>query len=307
MKFNLKAIENFRMTMITGSATGAASKLGITQSTSSRLIAQLEKDIGFTLFFREKGRLLPTPEAHLLYEQVDLTFGGIQRLDAFVKDIAQFNEGQLRVVAPSGITEGVLPAILSKFYEKYPNVRVSIDSRDVETSLLMVANRVADCGFAKLPLGRSDLTSVTLSISDTVCVLPKSHMLASKTEITPELLNQESLIMLGSGSWLRAKIDHAFRKASIIPKVRIETRTVGSSCACVSNGLGIAIVNELIAREHLTEHTIMLPFRPKVLHEYAFITSSATPIGRLANALLEVAKQFFSELSSYDYTQFSLK
>lgn len=45
--------------MLSGSATAAAGRKGLTQPAVSRLIAQLEQDVGFELFYREKGRLTP--------------------------------------------------------------------------------------------------------------------------------------------------------------------------------------------------------------------------------------------------------
>jgi hypothetical protein len=85
MKLNLRSLEAFRETMISGSVTAAAGRMGMTQPAVSRLIAQLETDAGFGLFYRDKGRLAPTPEALMLYEEVDLAFGGLERVDDLVR------------------------------------------------------------------------------------------------------------------------------------------------------------------------------------------------------------------------------
>ena len=61
MKLNLRGLEAFRETMQCGSVTAAAARMGMTQPAVSRLIAQLEQEAGFGLFYRDKGRLSPTP------------------------------------------------------------------------------------------------------------------------------------------------------------------------------------------------------------------------------------------------------
>ena len=268
MKLNLRGLEAFRETMLSGSVTAAAGRMGMTQPAVSRLIAQLEQDAGFSLFYRDKGRLAPTPEALLLYDEVNLAFGGLGRVETLVRDIAVFNAGILKIVAPPSLSEGILSTILAAFIEKYPQVRISIDSRSVETAKAMVVNRTADCGFAKLPLNRSDIAT--------------------------EILSRQPLIQLGYGSLTRARIDDAFKAAGLRPDVKLETHTVGSACAFAAKGLGIAMVNGLMAR-HMAKGMAVRIFRPQILHQYVFMTSALAPMNRLASAFLDEAKAYFAD------------
>jgi DNA-binding transcriptional LysR family regulator len=295
MKLNLRGLEAFRETMLSGSVTAAASRMGMTQPAVSRLISQLEQDAGFGLFYRDRGRLSPTPEAVLLYDEVNLAFGGLDRVDGLVRDIAVFNSGNLKIVAPPSMSEGVLAGILPGFMEKYPKVRISIDSRSTETAKAMVVNRTADCGFAKLPLNRPEIATELVSSTETVCVLRRDHPLARHEILTPQLLNHQPLIQLGHGSWTRALIDDAFKAAGLRPDVKLETHTVGSACAFASQGLGIALANGLMARHFTRENTVVRVFRPQILHEYVFITSALAPMNRLARAFLEEAKLYFAQ------------
>ena len=294
MKLNLRSLEAFRETMQCGSVTAAAVRMGMTQPAVSRLIAQLEQDAGFGLFYRDKGRLSPTPEALMLYEDVDLAFGGLERIDALVRDIAVFNAGTLKIVAPPSLSEGVLSTILTGFIEKYPKVRISIDSRSTETAKAMVVNRTADCGFAKLPLNRPEIATELLSSTDTVCVLRGDHPLARHEILTPQLLSGQPLIQLGKGSWTRTRIDDAFKSAGLLPDVKLETHTVGSAVAFAGKGLGIAMVNGLMARHFGRGDTVIRVFRPQILHQYVFMTSALAPMNRLARAFLEESKLFFA-------------
>jgi DNA-binding transcriptional LysR family regulator len=294
MKLNLRSLEAFRETMQCGSVTAAAARMGMTQPAVSRLIAQLEQEAGFGLFYRDKGRLSPTPEALMLYEDVDLAFGGLERIDALVRDIAVFNAGTLKIVAPPSLSEGVLSTILAGFIEKYPKVRISIDSRSTETAKSMVVNRTADCGFAKLPLNRPEIATELLSSTDTVCVLRGDHPLARHEILTPQLLSGQPLIQLGKGSWTRTRIDDAFKSAGLLPDVKLETHTVGSAVAFAGKGLGIAMVNGLMARHFGRGDTVIRVFRPQILHQYVFMTSALAPMNRLARAFLDESKLFFA-------------
>ncbi|NOJ99318.1 LysR family transcriptional regulator, partial [Corallococcus coralloides] len=67
MRLNLKQIEVFRAIMLTGSISGAAKLLHVSQPAVSRLIGYTEQRLGLSLFERIKGRLYPTPEARHLF------------------------------------------------------------------------------------------------------------------------------------------------------------------------------------------------------------------------------------------------
>ena len=297
MKLNLRELEGFRETLLTGSVTAAAGRMGLSQPAVSRLIAQLEQELGFPLFYRDRGRLSPTPEGQQLFEEVDLAFSAFDRIGNLATDLAGLHAGALKIVAPPSFSEGALSEILARFMTAHPRVHVSIDSRSQTTARNMVANRAADCGFVKLPMDRSDLHTQLLSRSETVCVLPAGHRLASETELTPQLLKGEALIMLGLGSASRAQIDAAFTSQNVRPRIQIEAHTVGSACAFAARGLGIAIVNELMAPPYVGPGMALRVFRPSVPHEYAFMTSALGPPTRLAQALLEVSREYFAGLS----------
>lgn len=79
-RITLRHLEAFRAVMLRRSVTAAAESLEVTQPVVTRLIAEFEARIGVLLFERVKGRLLPTPEATLLLEDVHQSLMGIERI-----------------------------------------------------------------------------------------------------------------------------------------------------------------------------------------------------------------------------------
>ncbi len=76
MRINLRQIEAFSAAIEFGSATAASEVLHITQPAVSRLIADLERVVGFQQFERRARGLVPTQDAHTLYEEVKRSFVG---------------------------------------------------------------------------------------------------------------------------------------------------------------------------------------------------------------------------------------
>lgn len=292
-EISFRALRGFHAIVATGSVTEAARRMGLTQPAVSRMLAQLEQQIGFDLFYRDHGKLVPTQDGLLLYEEVDLSLGSVERVYSLVRDIADYRVGQLRVVAPPSFSEGVLPDIVAAFMQRFPRVRMSIDSRSIETAKAMIATRAADCGFIKLPLDRPDLRHEKVVTSATCCVLAADHPLAAHPVLTPRLLRGQPLILLGLGRLSRVQIEAAFAAEGVHPDVRLETHTVGSACALAERGLGISLVNDMLARFYLRPGAIVRPFEPRLEHEYAFVTSALSTPSRLAREFLAQTRSYF--------------
>lgn len=293
-EIGLRALRGFRAIVKTGTVTAAARALGMTQPAVSRLIAELEHDIGFELFHRDRGRLVPTNDALLLFEEVDHALGGVDRVQSLVRDISDYRVGQLRLVAPPSFSEGVLPDIAGAFLKRFPSVHLTIDSRSVETAKALIAERAVDAGFVKLPIERPDLHFEKVVTSQTVCVLRSDHPLTARKKLDPKSLGDEPLILLGLGRSSRTHIEAAFAAARIKPRVRVDTHTVGSAIGLAARGIGIAIVNELLAQSYLRNTTEVRPFVPVLKQEYAFVTPASAKPSRLAAAFLEDTRRWFA-------------
>ena len=87
-----RQLEAFRAVILRHSITRAAEMLHITQPAVTRLILDLETEIGFSLFTREKGRLFPTSDALLLYQEVERSFVGVERIAHAAQQIRSLTE-----------------------------------------------------------------------------------------------------------------------------------------------------------------------------------------------------------------------
>lgn len=294
VKFNLKSLESFREIMRLGSATAAGRALGLSQPAVSRLLGQLERELGFTVFHREKGRLVPTPQALLLFEEVDVAFKGLERVVALADDINNLDVGRLRVVAPPSFAEGPLVVPIAQFVAERPHIKLSIDSRTRPTTMNLISTRTADCGFGKLPIDSPRIRCRPLVATETMCALRKGHPLLSRRVIGPRELLDQPLILIGQGGETRLRIEEAFRSTGVRPQVRLETHNVGAACAFAGQGLGIAIVNELLARNYLRYGIELRLFRPRILHEYVFMTSADVPESPLTEAFYQHCRVGFA-------------
>lgn len=293
----LPALRAFHAIVRLGSVTAAAREMGLSQPAASRLLAQLESDVGFELFHRDRGRLLPTPDGLLLFEEVARALDNVERVYDLARDISGYRVGQLKIVAPPSFTEGVLPDIAARFLAAFPGVHLTIDSHPIEVAKAMIAARAVDAGFVRLPLDRPDLRAETVMLSETACVMAADHPLANRDVVRADALRGVPLVLIGLGRSSRTQVEAAFEAYGVRPLVRVETHTVGSACGLAARGVGVAIVNEHLARAYVRDGAVMVRFAPSITHEYAFAVSSAAAPSRLAEAFLKITREHLNSRS----------
>lgn len=287
----LRALRIFSAIVRLGSVTAAARQHDLSQPAASRLLAQLESDVGFELFHRDRGRLILTADGLLLHQEVERALDNVERVQSLARDISSFRVGHLRLVAPPSFLEAILPDLITRFLAQYPQVHLSIDSHGVEVAKAMIASRAVDAGFVKLPHNRADLHAETVLESETACVLHHSHPLAGLGTIDAGDLRGVPLILLGQGQRFRGQVEGALAEAGVVPRVKVETHTVASACALAARGVGVAIVNKTLAAAYVRDGTVLRRFTPSIRHEYAFATSAGSERNRLAEAFLAILRQ----------------
>ncbi|CAB0151233.1 HTH-type transcriptional regulator CynR [Pseudidiomarina piscicola] len=285
-KLSLKALEAFHTVMRTGSTTAAAAHLELTQPAVSRLLASFEAFVGFPLFHREHGRLIPTEEAQALSNEADVTLGSVERLAQLAHNIKNTSIGSLKVVAPVSFVAGLLADVVADFMGQHPNVTINLDSRSPDSTRELVAHRAFDCGFIQLPERHPGLNALPLFESRMMCALNQDHPLAQQQQLSPSDLAQQQLILLGKGRVSRGQIEQAFREHNLALRPKIDTHNVATACAFAKRGLGVAIVNGALAQQYLDEQLVLRPFTPAIPIEYGFITSKHAPMSLLTQSFM---------------------
>ena len=253
----------------------------------SRLVSQFERDAGIELFHRARGRLVPTAEARQLLDPVTEAIESVRRVGRLADQLRLGAAGQvlIRLAAPHSVAEGLLPPVLKTFLAESPDMSVELMAGNYPAIDRMVAAGEVDLGFVGLPVGFPGLVVERRTTVANVVVLPKGHRLARRRSIAAEDLAGEPMVMIGRQQATRLQVERVFRKAGVVPRVRIETHTVASACAMVADGLGITLVNGLMVEAYRRLGLEIRPFRPKLHQEFGLAFAVGRPRVRLADIL----------------------
>src|ERR1700682_5216805 len=170
---NFRQIEAFRVVMLSGTTIAAAARLGTTQPSISRLLAQIQAATKLRLFEPVGGRLRPTPEAAKLFQEVQRNFLGLEKIEEAVMLIRRSGTGLLRVACTPTLGISILPVVITTFQRRYPDVHITfrtIGSHHIREGLL---NGLYDVGLTtnRYHFQGQELRTEILDEVEAVCVM----------------------------------------------------------------------------------------------------------------------------------------
>lgn len=262
-----RQVDAFRAVMIAGSMTAAARRLGVSQPAISRLVRDLERNLGLKLFERDGVRLLPRDEALRLYREAERLYVGLDHLARMAGEIRAARGGVLRIGAAPSLSICCAEDAVPRFAAARPDVAVMFDTESSSRIADVVAIQHYDIGLVLARQGQARTRDETLVETDAVCVAPFDHPLARQSRVTASDLTRMRVILPGRGTSLRASIDAVLKEAASSAAAPIET-SLANCCKLAAKGLGVAIVDSLSAAE-FRDALAIRPFLPRIAVRYA--------------------------------------
>jgi DNA-binding transcriptional LysR family regulator len=247
----LRHIEVFNSVMLTGSVSGAARLINVTQPAVSRILQHAELQLGFALFRRVKGRFTPTSEALTLYPYIERLFAQldeVQRLASSLK--TGENAKELRILTVLALSHEILPHAIKLFRIKHANVAITVKALHSSQIFSTLALQEADVGFLLSPVAHPALAQEHLADSRVVCIAPKgmlSARLVKRGSVTLADLTGVPVIGLDVLDPVGRSLNQACREAGVGLQFDITVQTYHSALALAHHGLGIALIDTCTA------------------------------------------------------------
>lgn len=262
----LRHIEVIHAIMQSGSVSGAARMLSVTQPGVSRTLAHAEIQLGFALFQRTAGRLLPTPEAQALFPHIERVFsqlGELQRLSASLKA----GRGQLRVLTVPGLGLAAFPRAVQLFRARHPGVVIAHQTLHSQEIVAALALQEADVGYVFSASSHPALVQERLAGQQVVCAAPKGLLgpaIVASARVTLAQLAGLPVIGLDAGDPIGRLIEHALQAegARLDPVVTVQTYHV--ALALAQRGVGVALVEGCSAASADPARVDLLALEPAI-------------------------------------------
>ncbi len=239
---NFNQLRAFYYTAKFQSCTKAAEKLFITQPAVTAQLKALEEYCDLKLFKKKGRNIFLTDEGKALFEHARKIFEWEREIEALIEDMRELKIGVLRLGSTKTYARYVMPSIIGRFHESYPQIKILLDegsSLDLVHSLLDLRNEVVI--IAKVE-DNPRVQFTPFSCEELILILPPGHELAAQDQVSIKDLHGTPLIMKERGSGTRKLVNELFASFGIKPNVLMETSNTELLKQMVSRGDGVAFV-----------------------------------------------------------------
>ncbi len=286
MSTPFRQFQAFHAILEKGTVTAAAEHLGISQPAISNLLSQLERKTKLHLFERTRGRLVPTPEASVLFDEIDTVVRGLDHVNQAVVDLQNQKAGQLQVASTHALAFGFMPQEIATFVKDRPNLTIAFTSQYSAKIQEWVTAGLFEIGICERPIRNDGLNRKELYF-ETLLTLPNDSPLSEHDVITPELLDDTPFIVMGPDHMVSRRTREAFHSTGTNFRVRSHTDLFRNALSLVKQGLGAALIDPFTLAADDGKGYIVRRFAPAILIDMSVVTAKDRPISTIGQQFLD--------------------
>jgi len=242
-----------------GSFSRAGDILHMSQPTISSHIACLEKELGAVLFDRLSRKILPTQAGETLYTHAQDMMNARRKAEAEISMITNRVAGRLLLGGSTIPAYYILPQLMGRFYDKYPQVHLSLEVGDSTSIIEAVLSGDLEIGVVGARDDSTRLTYYEVARDELVLVagmstIQTSHMVHNLT------LPDWPWIVRERGSGTRKAMAASLEKMHIPWQelnIKACVSTTQAVLSCIKSGLGVSMVSSLAAKDPLQRKEIV--------------------------------------------------
>jgi LysR family hydrogen peroxide-inducible transcriptional activator len=229
----------------------AASVCGVTQSTLSAGIQELEALLGASLVERTKRRVLLTPLGHDVAARAQRILREAEDLVDLARSAKEPLSGELRLGVIPTIGPYLLPRALRRLQEAYPKLRLYLREEQTGPLIEQLGEGRLDALVLALPYDIGDLETMSLGKDELLLVCPASHALARKNAVATADLEGVPVLMLEDGHCLRSQSLRACQLSTAERHEVFQGTSLRTLVPMVENGLGVTLLPRMALETEL--------------------------------------------------------
>lgn len=239
-----------------GSLSRAAERRNLVISAVSKRISELERQTDTVLLRRHGRGVAPTPAGAMLYQRAKAILRGVAQAHDALAAYSRHGVPKIRLAANPSTTVQFLPGDISAFLRRHPDSHVDLIEGYSPDIPRMVSNGEAEIGIYHAETPSPGLHSVKYRSDRVGLVVPRGHPLEKRKSLTLEDALDYQFLGYFPRHALERFLELAGSTLSRPPIVRSQVSSYEARCRMVAEGLGLAVVPELIARSHVMQLSV---------------------------------------------------
>jgi LysR family hydrogen peroxide-inducible transcriptional activator len=226
--------------------TRAAAANHVSQPSLSQQIANLEREVGAPLFYRQGRAVRLTDAGRVLLAYAERILEEEEGAKRAVQEVMGLRRGQLALWTLPTPGQHLLPRHLAAFRKAYPDVEITLrETVPAKAVAEAVASGKADIGIVHLPYLVEGLERRELLQEELALVVPTTHPLAGQSEVALAALASEDFIWVPEGASSAHPLYAACLTAGFAPRIACISGSAQGMQELVAAGLGIALLPRL--------------------------------------------------------------
>ena len=288
---DIRALRYFVELVREKSFTRASEKLFVTQPTISKMIRNMEEELGQPLLNREGHSFTLTDSGQVLFARGQLILAQMQQLEAELADLQSLQHGRLALGIPPMVGH-VYADLIRAYRSRYPKVELSIveyGGRRIEQAVL---EGELDLALTMLPTREEGvLSALELDCYPIQVVLPDLPRWRGDSEIRLADLQEEPFLLYTQAFTLSERLEQACQQAGFVPQVAARSSQWDFLTAMVRSGMGVAFLPEPICRRLTPDGLVLRPLLPELSWRLGVIWPAKRYLSRTAEAWLALCRE----------------
>src|SRR3989344_4369921 len=249
----------------------------------------LEGSLGVALFEQLGKRVHLTGAGTEVLAYARSVTQQLDELEAVLNRLKGLGGGRLRISVAS-TANYFIPILLGSFSRNFPDVAVSLDVTNRETLLRQLGENTVDLVIMGQPPTEADVEAMPFLDNPLVVVAPPDHTLARQKHISLARLQEETFLVLESGSGTRIAMERFFNERGMRLKTGMEVGSNEAIKQSVQAGLGLGLLSHATIEQELAlKRLVVLDVEDFPIMRHWYIVHRK---GKRLSAAAEAYKQF---------------
>ncbi len=289
---DIRALRYFVEVVRANSFTRAAENLFVTQPTISKMMKQLEEDLGTPLLIREGKRFRLTDAGQLVFERSEEVLLAMARLKSELADLASLEHGELVVGVPPMAGGAFYAPVVRAFRENYPGIELKM----VEDGALAIESSIRsgqlEVGVAVLPVDDAVFDHIDF-FQDPLClVTARGSRWEGRESVQLDDIADEPMVCYPQDFTLSSRIEAGFRRINKTVHVAGRSAHWDFIVAMVEARLGIALLPSTIAARLAGRPLQVIALKePEIVWHLGLIWKKNTYLSHAARAWIDLSRR----------------
>lgn len=269
MEINIRKLTYFVEVSKHKNFTTASQNLFISQSLLSKVIKQMENELGVKLIDRTSKHFRLTDMGERFYVEAVNLLDHHSRLMNFIND--DNFQGEVSISIPATILNLYFPQLLVSLRAKYTGIRLNIFEEGSKAALESVLSGKSDLAVVMLPVNPSDIDVDKLLLDSCVVAVHSSHPLSSIGKAEISQLENENFIIFNNQFVLHDMVIHLCHNNGFVPNIVYQSSLDSFIIEMVRLNQGIAILPSPVIAANNHQNISVINLEPVIPWQVALI------------------------------------